>query len=266
MHTFNRTALQLGLTALFSLAISGTASASAFDSGIPAGWTCSGNCGTLGANGDVTTSPEGGNYAYVSTAGSQFSTPGLGLGSETNGSVLRSNMFSASAGDDLEFYFNFVTTDSAQYVEYAWARLLNQDLSQAALLFTARTTNSGSTVPGFGLPTIDGSIDPASAPIIAGTTWAALGGSSGTCYLNGPACGHTGWIKSLYDIAADGNYYLEFGVVNWLDTAYDTGMAIDGILVGGVPIDDNTVPEPATLALLGLGLAGLGALRRRKAA
>jgi hypothetical protein len=260
---------KLGLTAAMTLSVlafAGDAAATAFDGGLPAGWNCQGNCGTMNANGHVTTSPEGGAYAYVTTAGSQYTPDGLAIGSETNGSVLRSSLFSAAAGDDLEFYFNYVTSDSAQYVEYAWARLLNQDLSEAALLFNARTTDSGNTVPGFNLPGIAATIIPASTPIIAGTTWSALGAHSGTCYLNGPACGHTGWIKSLYDIATAGNYYLEFGVVNWLDTDFDSGMAIDGILIGGKPIDDdNQVPEPATLALLGLGLLGLGAMRRKAA-
>src|SRR5665647_2006867 len=34
---------------------------------LPAGWTCTANCGTMGANGDVTASPQGGDYGYVST-------------------------------------------------------------------------------------------------------------------------------------------------------------------------------------------------------
>ncbi|MBK5204803.1 MAG: PEP-CTERM sorting domain-containing protein [Polaromonas sp.] len=47
------------------------------------------------------------------------------------------------------------------------------------------------------------------------------------------------------------------------------GLAFDDILVAGQPIDNGTIPEPASLALLVLGLAGLaglGAMRRRKTA
>ncbi|MFT3848787.1 MAG: NF038132 family protein [Propionivibrio sp.] len=264
----NTTKLAVVASAVFSVFMAGEASATAFDGGIPAGWTGVGNYGTLGANGVVTTSPEGGNYGWVSTAGgaSTLGANDLNIGDETNGSLLRSGVFSAAAGDSLNFYFNYVTSDGSSYIEYAWARLLDAALNPVALLFTARTTPTGDTVPGFGLPPIEATIIPTSTPIIpGGPSWSALGGSSGDCWLTG--CGYTGWIESEYTIANAGNYILEFGVVNWADTAFDSGMAFDGITVGGVPIDPNgEVPEPATLALVGLGLAGLGALRRRKVA
>ena len=56
-----------------------------------------------------------------------------------------------------------------------------------------------------------------------------------------------------------GNYYLEFGATNWVDTEFDTGLAIDGVTIGGQPIVNPTgptgpTPEPSTLVLLGSGL------------
>ncbi len=57
----------------------GQASAQQFDSGIPAGWTCSGNCGTAGADGVVTLAPSGGTaYGWVSSNGG-VTMGGLGL-------------------------------------------------------------------------------------------------------------------------------------------------------------------------------------------
>lgn len=246
--------LGLGVAAVVLLGLVAQAQA------LPIGWTCQGACGTLGANGVVTTPPMGGMYEYVTTYGGvSLGANDLNIGSETNGSRLVTNLFSAEAGDLLEFDFNYVTSDGSGYIEYAWARLLDDLNSPVALLFTARTTPSGNTVPGFGLPPIVATMTPAATPIIGGApSWSPLGGYSGRCYAAG--CGYTGWIHSEYAIPLAGNYRIEFGVVNWLDTIYDSGMAISGTMIGGDPIVPGA--EPVTIALLGLGL--LAAARRAK--
>lgn len=163
----------------------------------------------------------------------------------------------------LKFSFNFVTSDGAGYADYAWARLLDASNNLVALLFTARTAPSGSIVPGFAMPEPTVTLDPTNVPIISGgPLWSPLGGSSGSCYDSG--CGYTGWINTSFTLASNGNYQLEFGVTNWNDSQYQTGMAIDGITIGGrVITDPNPVSAPATFALFGLGFAGL-MLRRRK--
>lgn len=253
------------LAACAALAMAGTAQAAVL----------TGNGGELGANGVVTASPQGGNYRYITTNGGldgvgQLSGVG-GVGEATNGSLYVTDSFTAAAGEVLDFHFNYITSDGAGYADYAWVAL-RPSAGADIVLFTARTTASGDTVPGFDLPGISLGVDlvPDATPIIAGgPAWSPLGGNSGQCFSTG--CGYTGWIQSLYTVAVAGTYSLVFGVTNWDDTSYQSGLAWDGVKIGDVIIDDpdgpsTDVPEPAALALFGLGVIGLGAARRRRKA
>ncbi len=253
--------------AAVTLALTGTAAVAA---PLPAGWTCTGNCGSsTAADGVVTLAPGFSSYEWISTNGAPG---GVGLlpvgptGQETNGSYAQTPTFSVNVGDKLNFYFNYITSDGVQYTEYAWAGLFLGASTFDSYLFTARTTTSGNTVPGFGLPGLGAGVTltPTTTAIIAGgPAFSPLGGSSGDCYGGtGQGCGYTDWIEMEYTFTAAGTYSLGFGVTNALDTAYDTAFAIAGVAINDVPI--NKTPEPTTLALLGLGLAGIGALRRRK--
>ena len=243
------------LAAAISLGFSGTADAQ----------TCVGNCGTLGADGVVTAPPGGTTYSYVSTNGGVAGGGQLPGEGGTDGSTYTTSVFSAAAGDPLNFWFNYVTSDGSGFADYAWAALLTASLDPVAILFTARTQPSGTIVPGQDLPGVEATLDPASVPIIpGGPVWSPLGSDSGDCYAAG--CGYTGWINSTYNIADAGNYVLAFGVSNWLDTSYDSGMAFSGITVAGKPVE-GAIPEPGTWAMMLLGFGAIGfAMRRRRGA
>ncbi|WP_218060728.1 NF038132 family protein [Alishewanella sp. HH-ZS] len=230
--------------------------------GIPASWSCQGSCGASSADGVVTLAPNGGsNYAWVSSSGGVvgLSLAGVGgSGSPQNGSVLRFGLFNAGVDDVLSFSFNYITSDCSGYGDCAWARLLDSSANQVALLFTARTTPNGSVVPGFSMPAPSVTLDPLTVPIISGApVWSPLGSSSGTRFNAG--CGYTGWVNTSFSIANTGSYFLEFGVVNWSDNNFQSGLAIDAVTINGTPV--GPVSAPFTLLLLSSGLL---LLRRRR--
>lgn len=246
--------VNLSVSLLVALALVGSAEATP----LPLAWTCAGTCGSSGADGVVTLAPTGNSlYQYVSTSNGLLGVgilPSGALGTETHGSTLSTSVFSATAGTSLKFYFNYSTSDGGGYADYAYAELYSSTNAPVSLLFTARTVTSGTIVPGTDMPAPSATLDPVSVPIIAGgPVWSPLDEFSGSCYSSG--CGYTGWIQSSYTILAPGDYYLKVGVVNWLDTAYDSGLAIDGVTVNDVSITPaSNIPEPSTMFLLGTGL------------
>ena len=186
---------------------------------LPPGYACTGNCGTLGADGVVTLSPYGSSaYMYISTNGGASGAgvlPTGSLGSETNGSTLTSPMFSATAGEQLQFYFNYVTSDGAGFADYAWAAVENTTTDTWTYLVTARTEPSGSIIPGLGMPGVWGTLTPPSVPIIVvaprvGHRW----GVGREIALPLVAVTRVGFCRNTA-FRLLGNYVLAFGTVNW---------------------------------------------------
>jgi hypothetical protein len=208
-------------------------------------WTCEGVCGGSPANGIVPAPPDRSTYGWVATRSNSprnLELPGVGgigagQGAPTTGTRIRSPLFQASSGQPLTFFFNYVTSDGGTYADYGWVRLLNASGDPVALLFTARTTQGGNTVPGFSMPVPTATLSPSVNPIRpGGPQWTPLGTDSGRCFRTG--CGYTGWIQSSYTVPTAGAYRLEIGTVNWADEQYQSGIAFSTVSIGGTAISD----------------------------
>ena len=203
---------------------------------------CIGTCGTMGPNDVVTAPPGAATYGYVSTKGGISGAGQLaGIGG-TNGSELVTNPFFATAGTDLRYNFNYVTSDGSGYADYAFAEVKNVGTGETTVLFTARTQPSGTIIPGFGLPGVTATLTPSSVPIVpGGVNWAPLLPNNSPCYAAG--CGHTGWVQADYIVPATGSYALRFGVSNWQDTSWQSGLAFAGLAIGNTPIGSGQTAD-----------------------
>jgi len=237
LPTYRRT-LSLAAAAICStVALSGGAEAA----------TCIGNCGHNPGTVDGVVLPAPGSfgaYDWVSTRGGIDGAAGIAGydQSATNGSELLSDIFFAAIGQVVSFNFNYVTSDGSQFADYGFAQLINTSTNEVYQLFNARTVPDGAIIPGRDLPPVVAQLSPAVVSINPGApTWSPLGGSSGGCYNAG--CGYTGWVASTFTVPTEGSYQLRFGAANWLDTAYDSGLAFSGLLLDNATIGDGSSAE-----------------------
>jgi len=109
----------------FAVALTASGAFAAITPGaLPSGWVGAGGFGTGTPDGDVTAPPTTGtSFQYVTTnggLGGVGALPGVGgSGTPINGSTVTTSTFSADAGDELEFFFNYVTSDGSGFADYS---------------------------------------------------------------------------------------------------------------------------------------------------
>jgi hypothetical protein len=237
---------------------------------LPAGWTGNGSAGQFNAaDGVVGLPPTSGPYQWVVSNGGPDGGGALPLGApggESSGTTALSPFFSAQPGDEFRAWFTYLSSAPFPLSDYVWAALYTSGGVFDRYLFLAQ----GSSIPGAGMPAIGTGVSTAAnAYVTEGVTpmFSPLGAHG--CYDG--QCGQSPWVETSYVFTVAGDFQVRFGASDiGLADYFPVGLAMalpaagPGLAVPPGGADAVPVPEPTTLGLLGAGLIGLAALRKRR--